>query len=205
MRMHGPRVLPKDYLAQNLKAEDTMAATIYNFLDFSRKAAKKTRNSLDQMCRDRAKSAWDCYQEASRIDEDHQTYDEAIRLYRRAIFLDPNLDIAYTNLGNCYFHKGDKETAKVLYDKALTISPKQPEALYNLGYLFLEEGNPEKALDLLLFCLEQDESFADAHFNAAMALERLGDFKRAKIHWVAYIEIEPKGTWTDIARRHLND
>ncbi len=48
--------------------------------------------------RERARTAYDLYVRASQFDEDPATLDEAERLYRRAIELDPWLAIAYTNL-----------------------------------------------------------------------------------------------------------
>jgi hypothetical protein len=36
-----------------------------------------------------------------------------------------------------------------------------------------------------------------------MAYEQLGDSASARPFWQSYIELEPSGTWTEIARRHL--
>ena len=52
----------------------------------------------------------------------------------------PWLAIAYTNLGNICFRRGDEPQAEKLYKKALLIDPTQPEAQYNLGYVMLERG-----------------------------------------------------------------
>src|SRR5262249_26014794 len=48
----------------------------------------------------RARSAFELYTRASALDENPATFEEAEGLYRRAIELDPQLGIAYTNLGN---------------------------------------------------------------------------------------------------------
>jgi len=36
-----------------------------------------------------------------------------------------------------------------------------------------------------------------------MAYEQIGDRMRARPHWKRYLELEPSGTWADIARQHL--
>ena len=48
-----------------------------------------------------------------------------------------------------------------------------------------------------------DPRFADAHFNLAMAYEQAGERARARPHWKRYLELEPTGTWADIARKHI--
>jgi tetratricopeptide (TPR) repeat protein len=151
----------------------------------------------------RAQTAYDTYVQASALDEDPSTYDDAERLYARAIQLDPSLAIAYTNLGNIRFRRGDEPAAEALYRRAIEVDPRQPEAHYNLGYVMLERGDAAGAASYFERALEGDPKFADAHFNLAMALEQLGERARARPHWKRYLEIEPTGTWADVAREHL--
>jgi tetratricopeptide (TPR) repeat protein len=153
---------------------------------------------------ERATTAYDLYVQASALDENAATYDDAEELYRRAIRLDPSLAIAYTNLGNIRFRRGDEAGAETFYRRALEIDAQQPEAHYNLGYVMLERGDARSAAEYFERALEGDPRFADAQFNLAMALEQLGDRPRARPHWKKYLEIEPSGTWADIARGHLN-
>jgi tetratricopeptide (TPR) repeat protein len=151
----------------------------------------------------RARSAYDLYMRASGLDEDPDTFDEAEGLYKKAIELDPHLAIAYTNLGNIRFRRGDEAGAEQLYRKALEMDDRQPEAHYNLGYVMLERGYASRAVVYFEAAIKADPKFADAHFNLAMAQEALGDKQRARVHWKKYLEIEPTGTWADIARDHL--
>jgi DNA-binding transcriptional MerR regulator len=151
----------------------------------------------------RAKTAYELYTRASALDEDPATFDEAEALYVRALQLDPELAIAYTNLGNIRFRRGDEKGAEELYRRALSLDDRQPEAHYNLGYVMLERGHAKEAAHYFDRALERDPRFSDAHFNLAMALEALGESVRAKTHWKRYLELEPSGTWADIARQHL--
>lgn len=149
------------------------------------------------------RTAYELYTRASAKDEDPATYDEAEALYHEAIRLDPHMAIAYTNLGNVRFRRGDEEGALLLYARALDIDPHQPEAHYNVGYVALEHGNAKKAVHHFEKALHADNRFADAHFNLAMALERLRETDRARVHWRDYLTLEPSGTWAEIARQHL--
>jgi tetratricopeptide (TPR) repeat protein len=150
-----------------------------------------------------ARSAYDLYMRASTLDEDPTTFDEAEGLYKRATELDPQLAIAYTNLGNIRFRRGDEAGAEELYRKALQIDDRQPEAHYNLGYVMLERGYASQAVAFFEAAILADPRFADAHFNLAMAYEAIEDRARARVHWKRYLELEPTGTWADIARDHL--
>ena len=153
--------------------------------------------------RERARTAYELYLRASQLDEDTATIHEAEQLYEQAVKLDPWLAIAYTNLGNIRFRRNDGKSAEQMYRKALAIDPEQPEAQYNLGYVMLERGDPQSSISLFEGALRSDPSFADAHFNLAMALEQVGHVQKARKYWKSYIELEPSGTWTEIARRHL--
>src|SRR5580700_3100479 len=151
----------------------------------------------------RARTAYDLYVEASTLDEDPSTYDKAEDLYGQAIRLDPSLAIAYTNLGNIRFRRGDEAGAETLYKRAIDMAPRQPEAHYNLGYLMLERGEARGSTAHFERALEGDPRFADAHFNLAMAWEQVGERARARPHWKKYLDLEPKGAWADVARQHL--
>jgi DNA-binding transcriptional MerR regulator len=156
-----------------------------------------------EAARQRSRTAYDLYVKASTLDEDSATFDEAEALYRRALELDPALSIAYTNLGNIRFRRGDEAGAEKLYEEALARDDRQPEAHYNLGYVMLERGAHAEAAVHFERAISRDPRFADAHFNLAMSLEATGERARARAHWKKYLELEPVGTWADIARQHL--
>jgi tetratricopeptide (TPR) repeat protein len=153
--------------------------------------------------KERSKTAYSLYVRASQLDEDPATMKDAEALYRQALELDPWLAIAYTNLGNICFRKGEEVDAEKLYQRALQIDTRQPEAQYNLGYLMLERGRPVDAIPHFLGAIDADPKFADAYFNLAMAYEGIGDAAKARPCWKHYLELEPAGTWAEIARKHL--
>jgi tetratricopeptide (TPR) repeat protein len=85
----------------------------------------------------------------------------------------------------------------------LEIDARQPEAQYNLGYVMLERGQPDLSITLFLGAISADPKFSDAYFNLAMAYEQVGEAQKARPYWKSYIALEPSGTWTEIAKRHL--
>lgn len=153
--------------------------------------------------KERSQTAYNLYVRASQLDEDPATMKDAEALYRQALELDPWLAIAYTNLGNICFRKGEESDAEKLYRRALEIDARQPEAQYNLGYIMLERGKAVDAVPYFLGAIDADPRFADAYFNLAMAYEGIGDAVRARPCWKHYLELEPAGTWAEIARKHL--
>lgn len=152
----------------------------------------------------RARGAYELYTRASSLDDDPRTMSEAEQLYEQAIALDPHLAIAYTNLGNIKFRRGDEDGAERLYRRAIEVDDRQPEAHYNLGYVMLERGHPRVAADHFERAISRDPRFADAHFNLAMAYEQIAEREQARVHWRKYLELEPRGTWAEVARKHLH-
>jgi hypothetical protein len=152
---------------------------------------------------ERSRSAYELYVRATRLDEDPATLDDAEALYRKAVQLDPWLAVAYTNLGNICFRRGDDEQAEQLYRQALSLEPDEPEAQYNLGYVMLDRGCPMEAIDFFKGAIATNPQFPDAHFNLAMAFEQGGQPDEARPCWRKYLELEPSGTWSEVARKHL--
>jgi tetratricopeptide (TPR) repeat protein len=151
----------------------------------------------------RKRTAYDLYIRGSSLDENPETYDEAEMLYRKAIELDGSLAIAYTNLGNLRFRQGDESGAEALYHLAIKLDEGQAEANYNLGYLMLERVDIPKAVSYLERATIADPSFADAHFNLAMAYESAAERAKAQAHWRKYLDLDPKGAFSEVAERHL--
>lgn len=152
------------------------------------------------------RTAYEWYLEGCGLDEDPATLARAEDAYHRAIYLDPNLANAYTNLGNLRYRAGSPEDARILYTKAIEVDSGQPEAHYNLGFLEYEDGDLDRARECFERSVELDPTFADAHFNLAMTLYRLGVEESTRDgHWRRYLELDPEGPWADIARRRLQE
>ncbi len=151
----------------------------------------------------RQQEAYDRYLEGLRLDEDETTRARAERAYREAIALDPQLATAITNLGNLRLIEGDRDEAEALYRRAMAVDGQQSEAPYNLAYLLVEGGRRPEAIGLFEQAIGLRPDFAEAHFNLAMALSEMGQRGRARTHWKRYLELDPRGPWSNLARQHL--
>ena len=73
-------------------------------------------------------------------------FDEAIRLTRRAIELDPLRVTTLNNLGTYAYYAGRWDEAETAYRKALELNPQYPGAHFNLGRIYLARSKPEEAI-----------------------------------------------------------
>lgn len=71
--------------------------------------------------------------------------DEAERVFRRVLELDPGMVAAWLNLGNIALAGGRLDEARDCYERALAISPAHAPALYHLGLAEYYAGRPEEA------------------------------------------------------------
>jgi tetratricopeptide (TPR) repeat protein len=149
-------------------------------------------------------AAYALYVRASEIDERPDTYDIAETLYRRAVHLDPTLAIAWTNLGNVRYRRGDTEGAMQIWQRALQIQPNQIEAIINMGIAIddaLEDA--EAAVPWYERVLSLDAKYIDAHVRLAQCLDEMGHADRARRHWRRSLELEPHGHYARAARQAL--
>jgi DNA-binding transcriptional MerR regulator len=133
------------------------------------------------------RSAYEWYLEACRLDESPEMLDAAEQAYHQAIFMDPELVNAYTNLGNLRFRRGFPEDARALYLKALELDDRHPEARYNLGVLDFECGDIEKARSHFQRVVCLDPTFADAFFQPRVDAASAEEYEAAQRYWQEYL------------------
>ena len=114
-----------------------------------------------------------------------KNYDEAIRLLKRVVEIDPKDFQAWTQLGTAYLAQKQFEEADAAYSKAIEVRPSFFSALVNLGRLRLTTKKYEAAIEVLTQAIVQRKDSADANFY-------LGE---------AYLQLK-KGT---LGARHLNE
>lgn len=145
--------------------------------------------------------AYQLYLDGSAIDERDPVAGAA--LYERALELDPELAIAWTNLGNLRYNAKNVSGAIECYQRALELEPSQPEGHYNLGYVRLRVGwghDREEGMRLLTRATELDPAFADAWYNLGMAYREQNQDAKAARCFARYVELEPTGEWSARAR-----
>lgn len=155
-------------------------------------------------------TAYGWFLRACAADSSPDSDDEAISAYRKAIELDPKLAAAYTNLGNLYYQRREREEARRAFETACALEPEQPQARYNLANLHEEEGNLELAIAEYRRAISSEPEFTDAHFNLALALEMVDSRVLAIKHWQKYLDLAQQeemqsadDPWISMARSHL--
>ena len=83
------------------------------------------------------------------------------------------------------------------------IDPQHVEANLNLATLLEDEGRYQMALRHYKVALDADPMYADAHVSLALVYEKIGLRRKARGHWRRYLQLEPSGTWVEIARQRL--
>ncbi len=143
------------------------------------------------------------FEQGCKLDSNRNTYAEAIEAYKRAIECDPDFADAHCNLGSVYFNQDRLASSRICFERALVNDPSHVEANLNLATLLEEEGRYQMALRHYKVALESDPMYADAHVSLALVYEKIGLRRKARGHWRRYLQLEPAGTWVEIARRRL--
>ncbi len=130
-------------------------------------------------------------------------YEQIIEAYQKAAELDPQSAGALVNLGTVFFNGHAWADAEAQYKKAIALDPGYALAHFNLGNLYDERGDSQSALHHYQEALKQYAQYADAHYNLALLYQSMRDNLSAMRHWRAYLKLDPKSNWSQIARREL--
>jgi TolB-like protein/lipoprotein NlpI len=118
-------------------------------------------------------------------------FDEAIRLSRQSIILDPVKSINYFNLGQILYYANHLEEAIASYKKILELNPQFPRTHTFLGKVYLLQGKPEMAFTEMQ--QETEKNFKD--FGMVLAYHSLDRRKEAEVALTNYIT-NYKKDWT---------
>ncbi|MCM0081174.1 tetratricopeptide repeat protein [Geomonas sp. Red32] len=104
-------------------------------------------------------------------------YEEAEPFFRRALDLRPGYLPALTNLGACLQVLERPGEAVELYRRAIVLAPEAMEPRINLGTAWQELRQPEAAVAVYREALKREPDNPELHWNLALTLLSLGDFK----------------------------
>ena len=110
-----------------------------------------------------------------------EEYDSALKILLGAIKVYPNEPSLIINIGNIHKHRGRPRQAENYYKKALEIKESK-EAYNNLSVIYLDANSIELSISHSVKAIEIDANYVDAHYNAALALERTEEYNDAKDH-----------------------
>lgn len=124
--------------------------------------------------------------------------DEAERLYRRVIQLQPNFVDAHNNLGAALRASGRMDEAVASYRRAIELKPDHVYAHNNLGLALQRLERLDEAVTAFRQAVSLKPDYADGHANLGAALEAKGLLKEAIASYQTALGMRP-----DDAVNHL--
>jgi tetratricopeptide (TPR) repeat protein len=149
-------------------------------------------------------SAGDFFERGCQLDADPETYTQAVEAYRVALELDPDFADAHCNVGALFYNRGQRSEARRHFERCLRLEPEHVEAHFNLANLLEEDGCNDMALHHYRTALATDAFNPDLHINLALLCEKLDLAAKAREHWKRYLQLEPNGSWSEMARLRLD-
>jgi tetratricopeptide (TPR) repeat protein len=117
--------------------------------------------------------------------------EQARRAYARALAAEPSHEHAHLNLGRLLHEAGQLGAAEGHYRLAV-LCGNRTLGWYNLGVVLEDTGRLAEARNAYRRVLALAPELADAHYNIAGVLERLGDPMGALRHLSAYRRLRRK-------------
>jgi arylsulfatase A-like enzyme len=118
-------------------------------------------------------------------------FEEAVPLFEKAISLEPNLPIAYLQLGTALSSLQDYAKAVPVLRKAVEMRPDLTVPRYQLGLALLETGDFAGAATQFETTVARSPNWAEAHFSLATAYARAGRMTDAIPEYARVIELRP--------------
>lgn len=119
-------------------------------------------------------------------------HEQALRCFKRATQLDPNMAYAYTLQGHEYVASEDYDKALQVYRRALSVDKRHYNAHYGIGRVYERLGNLERA------CTQYHIAASINPTNAVLAccigsvLEKQNHAARSLLYYNKAIELSPK-------------
>lgn len=140
---------------------------------------------------------------AARLDAHPETVELAENLYREVIRMMPDHVEALVNLGVLAHRRGAPAEALEAWAKVLLIDPRRAVAHNNIGQLLQSEEKYEVAAVYLARAVRYAPEMSEARVNFALVLQALGKFRTARKHWRQYLQREPRGEFSMMARKNI--
>ena len=123
--------------------------------------------------------------------------------YLRVLELEPEHAAAHINLGTLYYNRQDFASAEKHYRAAVASDPRYALAYFDLGNVLDETGRVDDAIDRVSTAIQLAPTYADAHYNLALAYERMREPRLALQHWKVYLKLDNNGPWAVHARNQM--
>jgi tetratricopeptide (TPR) repeat protein len=119
-------------------------------------------------------------------------YEDALRSFRKAIELDPNMDRAHHFAGVALIRLGRPSEAIPELQAELKLSPNDPDTQYNLAYALLETSQKDQAMAILRALVAAHPDHAQAQYQLGKELLASGNAEEAVQHLEAAARLDPQ-------------
>ena len=85
----------------------------------------------------------------------------------------------------------------------IEVDPRYALAYFDLGNVLDETGRVQEAIQTYKTALQLAPTYADAHYNLALAFEKIREPRKALKHWQAYVKLDATGPWSVHARSQI--
>ena len=117
--------------------------------------------------------------------------DEAERLYRDILEIQPNHPDANNNLGNILQKLNRFDEAEVSYKRIIEMKPDDANVYNNLGTVLQKLNRFDEAEANYRMAIKLNPNFFEAHYNLGLNLYRLSRFNEAEISLKKTIKLKP--------------
>ena len=133
-----------------------------------------------------------------------EAMEEAEKLLRRALELEPDNPETNYSLGMLYARQDQLPRASTFLEKAVNLRPDYPDALNNLGVLLVRQQNYPEAKEKFETCIRVAPSFDQAYLNLARLYVVLNDKEKAREVLLALLRQQPQHKLARQALEMLN-
>jgi len=119
-------------------------------------------------------------------------YQDALRLYQKAVDTDPSDPLGYNKKGNALLHSGDVDGALMMYRNATDKDKYFHEAYSNQGTCLARQGKLKDAVEALEKAVTLASDRAEYHFNLGVIYSKMGQDKLAVETLSKACEINPE-------------
>lgn len=134
---------------------------------------------------------WLAYKILGQTEMDRGRYEEAARLLRRSLALEPGASGTVNELARTYFRMNDWDRARTLYEENIALHPDSTPLRNDYGSLLMDMGELRQALPHLTQALDSGYLSGAVHHNLATCHYKLGDLDAALRHSDQANRLEP--------------
>jgi Tfp pilus assembly protein PilF len=113
-------------------------------------------------------------------------------LWRHALAIDRESDIAHYNLGRVLARRGDRGAAMAEYREAVRIQPQDSDNHNGVGLLLALEGKYEESLTEFQKAVEINPRYAEGFFNLGRIYAIQRDFQKAEQNYREALRLQPE-------------